>query len=168
MVKPVLNTYTFKENDSRTICHKSLGEGWNRTAFQLSNVISVEIPEGVTYVPIFYMCTDLLRVNSNTDGECVIPNGVTSIDFNNFNTCTSLTTIIIPDSVTEISNEAFYGCTSLTNVTCLAETPPTLGTQVFDKTNNCPIYVPSASVNAYKAATNWSAYASRIQAIPTA
>jgi len=36
----------------------------------------------------------------------------------------------------------------------------------LENTNNCPIYVPSASVNAYKTATNWSTYASRIQAIP--
>jgi hypothetical protein len=36
----------------------------------------------------------------------------------------------------------------------------------FDNTNNCPIYVPSASVEAYKAATNWSSLSSRIQAIP--
>jgi len=40
-----------------------------------------------------------------------------------------------------------------------------LGTSAFDSTNNCQIYVPAASVDAYKAATNWSSYASRIQAI---
>jgi hypothetical protein len=30
----------------------------------------------------------------------------------------------------------------------------------------CIIYVPSASVDTYKAASGWSTYASRIQAIP--
>jgi hypothetical protein len=35
----------------------------------------------------------------------------------------------------------------------------------FDSTNNCPIYVPSGSVNTYKAADGWSNYASRIKAI---
>lgn len=167
MVRSPISTYIFKENDSRTICYKSLGEGME-TAFSFSNVISVEIPEGITYVPKFTNCTDLLRVNSNTDGECIIPNGITSIGNSTFVSCTSLTRITIPNSVTSIDNYAFYKCTSLTSITCLAETPPTLGTQVFNKTNNCPIYVPSGSVNAYKAATNWSAYASRIQAIPTA
>ena len=44
-------------------------------------------------------------------------------------------------------------------------TPPTLSSNALDYTNNCPIYVPSASVNAYKSANNWSTYASRIQAI---
>jgi hypothetical protein len=41
-----------------------------------------------------------------------------------------------------------------------------LGNNAFYNTNNCPIYVPSASVNAYKSASGWSTYASRIQAIP--
>jgi len=41
-----------------------------------------------------------------------------------------------------------------------------LGNNAFYATNNCPIYVPAASVNAYKTATNWKSYASRIQAIP--
>jgi len=40
-----------------------------------------------------------------------------------------------------------------------------LGRDVFYDTNNCPIYVPAASVDAYKSASGWSAYASRIQAI---
>ena len=42
-----------------------------------------------------------------------------------------------------------------------------MGSYVFNDTNDCPIYVPSESVEAYKAATNWSYYASRIQAIST-
>ena len=60
----------------------------------------------------------------------------------------------------------FYNCTSLTSVTIEATTPPTLGNNVFYNTNECPIYVPSESVEIYKAANGWSNYASRIQAIP--
>jgi hypothetical protein len=51
-------------------------------------------------------------------------------------------------------------------VTVNAITPPTLGSNAFDSTNNCPIYVPAESVNTYKSATNWSTYADRIQAMP--
>jgi hypothetical protein len=40
-----------------------------------------------------------------------------------------------------------------------------LADESFYNTNNCPIYVPSASVETYKAATNWSSLESRIQAI---
>ena len=75
-------------------------------------------------------------------------------------------TAIIGNCVTEIGFSAFQSCYNLTSVTVNASTPPTLGGYAFDATNNCPIYVPAASVDAYKAATIWSNYASRIQAIP--
>jgi hypothetical protein len=66
-------------------------------------------------------------------------------------------------AVTNIGNYAFNGCSNLTTVYVHATTPPTLGTYVFD---SCPaltrIYVPSSKVSAYKAATNWSKYSSKI------
>ena len=43
-----------------------------------------------------------------------------------------------------------------------ATTPPTLGTNGSMGYGNSPIYVPDASVDAYKSATNWSVIASRI------
>jgi len=95
-----------------------------------------------------------------------IGNSVTTIKYSAFYGCSGLTSITIPNSVTTIGNYVFGSCSGLTSVTIQATTPPTSGNNVFDDTNNCPIYVPSASVEAYKAATNWSTYASRIQAIP--
>ena len=59
---------------------------------------------------------------------------------------------------------AFGSCSGLTSITIEATTPPTIGTNAFYRTNDCPIYVPSGSVNDYKAV--WSSYSSRIQAIP--
>ena len=81
-------------------------------------------------------------------------------------TTTNLTSLTLGSGLEYIGNNAFYNRTNLTSITCLAETPPTLNTNTnaFDNTNNCPIYVPENSVEAYKAA--WSKYASRIQAIP--
>ena len=84
-----------------------------------------------------------------------------------FQKCTKLRTLIIPSNISSINNYAFSGCTGLISITVESTTPPTLGYGVFDSTNNCPIYVPSGSVDAYKAASRWSSYASRIQAIPT-
>lgn len=69
-----------------------------------------------------------------------------------------ITAVTIPDNVSIIGNYAFYGCSSLTSITVEATIPPTLGNNVFDNTNNCPIYVPSESVNAYKTAEGWSDY----------
>ena len=96
-----------------------------------------------------------------------LPNSVTSIDSDAFYNCTRLTSVTIGSGIETIGDDAFYGCTSLTSITINALTPPTLGSSsVFLQTNDCPIYVPAASVEVYKTANRWSSYASRIQAIP--
>ena len=53
--------------------------------------------------------------NSNIK-KVVIEDGVTSIGYNAFSDCTSLTSITIPKSVKSIENNAFSGCTALTEV----------------------------------------------------
>ena len=121
---------------------------------------TITIPEGVTSIGIytFSSCRSLTSIN--------IPNTVTSIGSNAFQSCTSLTSITIPNSVTTIDDYAFIYCDKFKSITILATTPPTLGSYAFNNTNDCPIYVPAESVDTYKTATNWSSYASRIQAIP--
>ena len=91
----------------------------------------------------------------------------TSIGQGMFQKCTKLTSLVIPSNISSINNFAFSGCTGLRSITVHSTTPPTLGSSAFSNTNNCPIYVPPESVDAYKAASGWSDYASRIQAIPT-
>lgn len=148
-----------------------------------STLLSIEMPNSVTIIDsyAFSNCAKLASVdmgNSVTNlGEqafnsCYdltsinISDSMTTISTGAFIHCTGLTTIEIPSSVSTITGYGiFYDCTGLTSVICLATTPPSLGTTAFDKTNNCPIYVPAESVNAYKTATNWSTYANRIQAI---
>lgn len=90
---------------------------------------------------------------------------LTSIGAQVFSVCSGLTSITIPSGITSIGNGAFDNCRSLTSITCLATTPPILGSDVFRITNDCPIMVPAQSVEAYKSAPNWNNYASRIQAI---
>ena len=126
-----------------------------------SSLTSLTIPEGVTSIEYaaFFGCSSLASVT--------IPSSVTSIGDDAFNGCSSLTSLTIPEGVTSIGIYAFYGCESLTSITVEATTPPTLSdTTAFDNTNNCPIYVPAESVDTYKAATNWSEFENRIQAIP--
>ena len=124
-----------------------------------SSLSSITIPNSVTSIGTyaFYNCNILKSVT--------ISNSVTSIGKYAFGYCKSLSSITIPNSVTSIGNSAFYNCSRLSSITVNAATPPTLENNVFNYTNDCPIYVPSGSVNAYKSATNWSKYASRIQAI---
>ena len=77
-----------------------------------------------------------------------------------------LTSITLPASLTSIGLRAFRYCRSLKTVTCLAATPPGLGTDAFE---NCDaltaIQVPAASVDDYKAAQYWNYYADKIVAI---
>lgn len=123
---------------------------------------SVSIPAGVTSIGpnAFYECTGLRSVT--------IPLGVTSIAQNAFYGCYGLRAVHIPSSVTSIGASAFANCGGVGVYHIRATTPPTLDSSVFSSiASDCVIYVPAASVNTYKTATNWSTYASYIQAEPS-
>ena len=96
----------------------------------------------------------------------VIPSSVTSIGSTAFYGRTGLTSIIIPESVTRIGEYAFFDCSGLTSITVKSVSTPLGSSYMFNDTNDCPIYVPAGSVDAYKAANWWIDYADRIQAIP--
>ena len=115
----------------------------------------------------YIQSTDVPSTIKNGAGALEIGGGVTRIGTFTFQNSSSLTSVVIPDTVTRIDEAAFNGCSSLTGITVNATTPPTLYAMAFDSTNNCPIYVPAASVDTYKAASGWSTYASRIVAIPS-
>lgn len=130
--------------------------------YGLRNMTSCRLPNNIDKIPsrCFYDCFSLTSIT--------IPYSVTEISYDAFYSCRNLKNISIPSNVTSIGHRALRNCSGLTSITVEATTPPTLAEDsVFDGTNNCPIYVPSQSVSAYKSATNWSTYASRIQAIPT-
>lgn len=65
--------------------------------------------------------------------------------------------------VVTIFNFAFNGCASLASVYCKPKTPTALsniyGAAFDNNASGRKIYVPTASVDAYKAATNGSSYA---------
>jgi hypothetical protein len=82
-----------------------------------------------------------------------------------FTDCTELEYAILPETITSsTSGAAFKGCTSLRAIIILGSSPFSMAYQGdFDNTNDCPIYVPDASVESYKTATNWNRYADRIK-----
>lgn len=131
------------------------------------SLTNIDIPTGVTIIQdyTFSGCASLTSVGIVGSGASIeIPNGVTRIGGNAFAYCTGLTSVEIPSGVTYIGSNAFYYLQpSITSITINATTPPQLGNYAFDITNNCSIYVPDASVNAYQ--TAWSTYASRIKPI---
>ena len=61
----------------------------------------------------------------------VIPNGVTSIGYWAFSSCSRLTSITIPDSVTSIGSEAFEWCTSLESIT-IPDSVTSIGSSAFE------------------------------------
>ena len=126
---------------------------------------------GLNSVTIDYASNAILGRNQFSGSSITsltIGSNPTSIGEGMFRTCTGLTSLVIPSNISSINGYAFDGCSGLTSITVESVTPPTLGgIYAFNNTNNCPIYVPPESVDAYKAASGWSNYASRIQAIPT-
>ena len=133
------------------------------SAFQYcTSLASITIPSSVTSIGYhaFDDCDSLTSVT--------IPSSVTSIGIQAFSGCDSLASVTIKDGATGIRDYAFYWCEALQSVTVEAIIPPVIGTGVFSRNHpNSVIYVPSESVETYKTATNWSTYASRIQAIPS-
>ena len=130
--------------------------------YGLKNMTSCRLPNNIDKIPsrCFSDCFSLTSIT--------IPYSVTEISYDAFYSCSKLKNISIPSNVTSIGYRALRNCSGLTSITVEATTPPKLASDdAFDGTNNYPIYVPSQSVSAYKSATNWSTYASRIQAIPT-
>ena len=116
-------------------------------------------PTGPTRIPSY--C-----VQQNTAIEkIIVPNGVTEIQGSAFSSCYSLSSLVFPDTLQSIAASAFAQNVSMHEYHFLSTTPPTLANaNAFDDIpSDCIIYVPMASVEAYKTATNWSTYATQIQ-----
>lgn len=166
--------YTFSGTDA-TITAKSTTAGSSAAEYTGGMTIPSTVTySGTTYTVTsidkfaFYKCTGLTAIT--------IANTVTSIGTSAFNGCTGLTVITIPNSVTEISASAFQGTSiaqvslgtgvttiganafyncPITAMTCLASTPPTLGSDVF-KSTDFTLTVPHGCKEAY--ATVWTGF----------
>lgn len=143
--------------------HRCLIINGRIVSFAYAGLTEYIIPSNVTDIPfgIFTNNTNLTSIS--------VPDGVETINYSAFSGCTALTSFTIPESVTLIYDSAFTGCSSLNSITVLPSNPPTLQdwddtSNIFANTNNCPIYVPAASVEAYKTADGWSDFADRITA----
>ena len=91
-------------------------------SYNYSNEYSgdVAIPETVTYNGITYSVTSIVYEafrNCPSLTSITIPNSVTSIGGGAFENCTGLTSVNIPNSVTSIGGDAFRDCSSLTSIT---------------------------------------------------
>lgn len=126
-------------------------------AFGNCAISSIVIPHGITdiHFDTFNLCTKLISVT--------LPDSITSIGQAAFEQCRSLPSITIPGSVTQIRNSTFFGCVKLSLVKMLPTTPPTITSDIFTNTSvDLQIIVPKGTLDAYKSATNWSAYADKM------
>lgn len=154
-------------------CTGSANINCNISSFAFSNSNISEAIIGGNAITIgqnaFWTCSGLTKVTIGNSVKTVgisafngcsvlndvsIGSSVVSIGDNAFSYCKSLSNIIIPESVTYIGREAFYA-SALSSVYCKPTIPPTLASSSFFSNNNSDlkIYVPTASVEAYK--KNW-------------
>lgn len=115
-----------------------------------SSLTSMTIPNTVVSIDdyAFQYCSSLNSI--------VLSNSLTSIGVCAFRGCRSLFRVLIPESVTVIKDQAFINCSNLNFVTCMATTPPALGSAVFNVTPSAKIlYVPKGTVGDYEA-SRWS------------
>jgi hypothetical protein len=98
---------------------------WSGATFVYNNALPYySYTSFVTSIPA-------IRVPLNTNLiNAKIGNLVTTIGFQAFSGCTSLTSITIPNSVTTIGTQAFQSCSSLTSIT-IPNSVTTIGLSVF-------------------------------------
>lgn len=140
-------------------------------SFSRSGILSITNLGNISSIPgrpsnsnsgeVFSNCGSLTIVDLSTTTS------LQTIGRVEFSECGNLKKVILPASLQSIGDYGFDKARQLQYVKCLATTPPTLGTQVFGQTNSTfKIYVPDSTndtiLNAYKAASGWSDYASRI------
>ena len=164
----------------------SIGNSAFAKCYSLSNIL---IPSTVTSIGsnAFDSCKSLINatiqsgiatINASTFTSCfnlssiTIPSGVTSIASSAFSYCYTLVRVVIPSTVTQIEASAFAGCYGVSEYHIGATTPPTLAnSNAFSNIPaNCIIYVPYSEdhsiLNAYKTASVWTNYATKMQEEP--
>lgn len=121
------------------------------------NIIGVSLPATLREIDerAFAYCLSLTSMT--------VPAGVAEIEPSTFEGCSALITVVLPNTINEIDALSFSGCTALQSIYCAAVTPPRLAAGTFDNVaSGAIIYVPAASVDAYKTAPSWSLYADKI------
>lgn len=134
-----------------------------RAFYGCSSLKEIGIPDSVAAIGIgaFQDCTSL-RIAEIPSGSAL-----SAIYGYGFSQCSALSKLIIPEDVTYIGDSAFSYCRGLGELWVYATTPPTITSYTLDNlSSDCIIYVPFSSnhsiLNAYKAASYWSSYASQM------
>jgi hypothetical protein len=136
----------------------------NTTTFQsCTNLLLQELPPQLNTIGLSAF------QNCNLLGISILPVGVTILNSGSLQSCLRIVHITLSPNTTSIGANTFNGNVNTLTYTINNTTPPTLvNISAFTGINAaCKIYVPDASVDAYKAATNWITYASYIYPLST-
>ena len=111
------------------------------------NYYSISLPESVTSIGDYaFQYSPLIYIGMG--------NKITSIGAYAFYQTGLYNISSLPSSLKTIGEGAFQG-TNLGTINCKAATPPTVGNDALPD-NGITVYVPTASVNAYKSAEGWN------------
>ena len=111
-------------------------------------IIPASVTDGTT-------TTAITAINAGTSAptnlsyykKVVVLKGVTSLDYNAFNNCSSLTSVTLPSSVTNILGGAFMGCSSLRSIT-IPSSVTSIGSSAFYGCRSLTsITIPSSVTN---------------------
>lgn len=138
--------------------HRLLVKDGKVINFASSGLSSYSIPEGIT-------CLGWGSLIHNKLSQLTLPQSLLTIDPGALSDMQNIESLVVPCNVNSIGHNAFYDNKKLNSVSFMSVVPPKGGSSMLDYTNDCPIYVPSESVEAYKSAPYWSVYASRIKPI---
>jgi hypothetical protein len=134
-----------------------------------TGIITLTLPNSLASIgtSAFSGCTGLSWVKwpASAVGATIGGGSASNAPFRN---CSNLTRVELPDNLASIGNYAFNGCSNVSLYVLNGTTPPTVAAATFVGKTSSPaylIYVPDAEVDAYKAASVWSAnYASKVTA----
>jgi len=175
----VIRTNAF--DGCRGITSIKLGSGLTRiesSAFKGTSITELTIPENVTTIigggvfmnsprlrTVYFnavSCEDVASSsldfgNSPLLDTIVFGDSVRRIPGNMFQSLSGLESITIGSRVNEIGRYAFSGCANLEVIINRANRPQAIHFTVFDNIDKtfCTLRVPSASLNAYRAADVW-------------
>lgn len=140
----------------------------NGTSFP--NNIGVATVSGINgTIPDYCFASASLSIQCifNKASGLIIDEGVVQIRAFSFQYWESASFVDLPSTLTYIDGFSFQWLTSCNFIYIRATTPPTLQNvnAFYQLKSTCKFKVPAASVSAYQAATNWSTFAARIEAI---
>lgn len=151
-----IGTRAFEYSGLKSVAILPYVEEIGSNAFAYCNDLTgVSIGAKIVGEAAFYWCTGLTNVVFNS--------GVEEIGSSCFINCPNLNSVSLPSTLTSIGARAFSSLPYGFSITCMASTPPAAADNFIDIYNwQGWIYVPANSVTAYKTASGWSNYASRI------